>query len=136
VQIRTIIKLFLPVILAMTISTCFAASVNWQPYSSATFDKAKAQHRNVLLFGKANWCPWCRRMRSSTFTDSSVESLINKHYIPVMIDIDTDADLANQYQIKAVPTIIILNGDKKILDTTTGYQTASDMAEFLRHYAG
>lgn len=128
-------KLALGTLFVLAVQTCLAADINWQPYSSSIFAKAKKQHSLVLLFGKATWCPWCRRMKSDTFTDSTVINLINKHYIPVSIDIDDDSSIASRYQMSVVPVVIILDGDYKIIDSKTGYMGASSMASFLRRNA-
>lgn len=131
-QIRSIYRLFLAFVLTFAVSTSFAASINWQSYSSSAFATAKKEHRKVLLFGKASWCPWCRRMMSNTFPDSTVANIINKSYVPIMIDIDNNTTVADEYDIKVVPTMIILTADKKIVDSSTGYKDASEMAQFLR----
>lgn len=134
-QIKTLSKLFVALFLTFSIGVCFADSINWQPYSSATFAKAKKQHRMVLLFGKATWCPWCRRMKSDTFSDSAVVSLINKNYVPVMVDIDDQSSIADRFNISVVPANIILTGDYKVVDSKTGYLSASQMSSFLRSNA-
>lgn len=117
-----------------SINIAFAASINWQSYSSDVFTKAKSEHRLILLFGMASWCPWCSRMSSEVFTDSRVVDLVNKYYIPVMVDIDSDPNTASRYNIYGVPASIILNGDYKIIDKKLGYINPSRMASFLRKH--
>lgn len=131
---QTIAKVVLAFFVVLgTINACFADSINWQPYSSAAFAKAKKEHRHVLLFGKANWCPWCRRMKNETFSNSTVISLINKNFVPVMIDIDDQSSVADRYDISVVPASIILTGDYKVVASKTGYLSASEMSTFLRN---
>lgn len=131
-QFKTLSKFFIAFFLAISVGTCFADSINWQSYTSATFAKAKKQHKLVLLFGKATWCPWCRRMKNETFTDSTVISLINKNYVPIMIDIDDQSSIADQYNISVVPANIIMTDDYKVVDSKTGYLSANQMASFLQ----
>lgn len=121
--------------LIASINTAFAASIDWQSYSSDVFTQAKSEHRLVLLFGMASWCPWCSKMTSEVFTDSTVVNLVNKYYIPVMIDIDNEPDTAKRYNMYGVPTNIIMTGDYKILDTKMGYVNSSRMASFLSRNA-
>ncbi len=132
VQTKTIARLFLAFFLTFSLSTAFAEDINWHSYSKSAFAEAKKQHKNVLLFGMASWCPWCKKMKSNVFTDSTVVSLINQKYVPVMIDIDKEAHVADSYNISVVPTNIILSGDYKVIDSKTGYLSASEMASFLR----
>jgi uncharacterized protein YyaL (SSP411 family) len=128
-------KLIIAIFFTVAASVCAAAEINWQSYSSAAFAKAQKQHRMVLLFGKASWCPWCRRMKSETFTDSTVVSLINQYYVPVMIDIDSDPSIADRYNISVVPANVIMSGNYKVIDSKTGYISAREMASFLRNNA-
>lgn len=130
-----ITKLAITLLVTLFSGICSAADINWQSYSSAAFAKAKKEHRLVLLFGKASWCPWCRRMKSETFSDNSVIELVNKNYVPVMIDIDENASIADRFDISVVPANIILTGDYRVVATKTGYIGASEMSSFLRNNA-
>lgn len=118
-------------VMIASISTAFAASIDWQSYSSDVFSKAKSEHRLVLIFGMATWCPWCSRMTSEVFTDSRVVDLVNKYYIPVMVDIDNEPDTAKQYNMYGVPASIIINGDYKIIEKKMGFVSQSRMASLL-----
>ena len=72
-------------------------------------------------------------MKQTVFINSSVIEIINKHFIPVRIDIDSESDLANNYGILGVPTTIILAGNAKVVDTLNGYVDATKMANFLNN---
>jgi len=133
-RILTVTKLVFAALLALSFSTvCLADSINWQPYSSAAFAKAKKSNKMVLLFGKANWCPWCRRMKNETYSDDSIIKLVNSNFIPVMIDIDDDASIADRFDISVVPVNIILTGDYKVVDSKTGYLSVSQLTSFLKN---
>lgn len=134
-RLQSISRIILCFFLALGVSTCFAADINWQTYSKSSFAKAKKEHRLVLLFGKASWCPWCRRMKSETYSNNSVIELVNKYYIPVMVDIDDEASIADKYNISSVPTVIILDGDYKIVDSKAGFQDVSDLVKMLQSNA-
>lgn len=128
-------KLVLTLLISIYVTSALAAGINWQSYSRSAFEKAERDNRKVLLFGMAPWCPWCRRMKSNVFTDSTVINLINKYYVPVIINIDNEQDTANRYQMTGVPINIILDSKYKVLDSKMGYIDANDMASFLRNNA-
>jgi uncharacterized protein YyaL (SSP411 family) len=119
-----------------SINIAFADSIHWQSYSNNVFETAKKSKKLVLLFGKAEWCHWCQLMRSSSYTSSTIIDIVNKYYVPVFVDIDRDSRIADSYGISAVPTTIILNGDRKVIDSTTGYLTTDALARMLRNNAG
>lgn len=131
----TLAKLIIALLLSIVSCASLAASISWHRYSEAAFSLAKKENRLVLLFGKAAWCPWCRRMQNEVFTNGTVIGLINKYYIPVVVDIDNDAAIADSYHISGVPANIIMNSDYKIIDSKMGFVDANEMASFLRSNA-
>lgn len=116
-------------------NTCFAAGINWHNYSSSVFDQAKKQNKLVLIFGKAEWCHWCQQMKKEVYTNDDVIQQVNSHYIAVYVDIDNDAAVANHYQISGVPTTIIMNGDRQVLKSESGYLSASELSSLLSNAA-
>lgn len=133
-QFKFLSKFLLAIFVIFSMTASFA-DINWQSYSSAAFAKAKKEHKNVLLFGQASWCPWCRRMKNDTYSDSTVINLVNKNFVPVMIDIDSQSSVADRYDISVVPANIILTSDYKVVGSKTGYLSPSQMASFLRNNA-
>ena len=108
-----------------------STNIRWQTYSDEAFNQAKEDHKLVLLFAKATWCPWCQQMAVS-FKDQGVTLLVNANFIPVLVDIDKDEKIAKQYRILNLPTLIILDGNKKVLETDHGLLQPQDLANKLK----
>ena len=108
------------------------STIKWVSYSNNIFKSAQSKHKQILIFGKAEWCHWCQQMKSDVFIDPQVIQLINEKYIPVIVDIDEDATIANQYNITSTPTFIILNANKTVANTFYGYMPASELMSSLR----
>lgn len=124
--------LLLAIALFANIANAATPSIHWVSYSNGIFKTAKAQHKQIFIFGKADWCHWCQQMKSEVFTDPNIITLINKKYVPVIVDIDNDPTVANDYQINSTPTFIILNADKSVANTLYGYMPASELEQSLR----
>ena len=117
-------------ILLFTIITCvaiigFAASANsshiaWKTYNNSVFTASKKEKRPVLMFFEADWCPHCRTMKGTTLASPSVIKMINENYIPVMVDIDKNKDIAQQYYVMKLPTFLVLDGNQKAIDSFVG----------------
>jgi len=99
------------------------AAINWQPWSTAIFKQAQQEHKLILIYGKISWCHWCQKMDNSTFTDPRVVKLINNHFIPVKVDIEKDMDTGGRYNIKEIPSLIVLNGHEKEVKRFYGYSS-------------
>lgn len=73
-----------------------------------------------ILYFTAGWCPSCQNMTPI------VEQLKRTHSIPVQkIDIDYDGTFVPKYNVKSVPTTIVLeNGEeiKRYVGTLTSDQ--------------
>jgi len=78
----------------------------------------------VLLDFHASWCGPCRTMRPE------VEKLVRKNYPVQSIDIDRSPELAERYGVKAVPTFVVVDANRKALARTSGAMPAARLASF------
>lgn len=59
----------------------------YHPEANATADidaavqRAKAEHKYVLLQGGGNWCKWCVEFHRVCTTDKHLDSLINENFV-------------------------------------------------------
>jgi len=91
-------------------------------------ETAKSQNKPLMIDFFAEWCPPCKRMKDSTFTDQKVIRK-SKHFIPVKIDVDKQGDIANKYQSNAskyggigIPNILFISPDSTELAHPIGYK--------------
>jgi protein disulfide-isomerase len=89
--------------------------------------EAKANNRLVLLdFTGSDWCGWCKLLDREVFSNPQFKEYASKNLVLVEVDFpkmkalsDTlrtqNVILAQRYQIQAFPTIIVLNGDGKMV---------------------
>ncbi len=107
------------------------SSINWQPWSNSLFAKAKKENKQVLVYVKASWCPWCQKMDRTTLSDPTIIDLINKRFVAVRFDIDNDAAQVKQFKVVNLPTGIIYNANHKRIKSFSGYQTAAELQQTL-----
>ena len=119
-------------LLSLSFNALAEDSINWREWSPQIFKEAQKQHKLVMVFGKAEWCPWCQRMKSNTYADPEVIALMNKSFIPVHVDVDQDSALAEELHIDNLPTILFMNANQKVLKETKGYTTAGTMIRYMK----
>ena len=81
--------------------TAVSQPVNWYPWCSEAFGKAKEKDMPVLLDIGAVWCHWCHVMDGESYEDEETAAIINENYIAVKVDKDERPDIDSRYQ-KAV----------------------------------
>lgn len=89
--------------------------------------KELTQNKLVLLDFYASWCAPCHML------EHELEELSDEKYDIVKIDIDENEQLAKEYGIMVVPTMIILNNGK-VEKKVTGYHTKNQITELMNEY--
>jgi len=140
-----IIGIFLVLLAVMIFSISVASSaeskllsqgIQWQDYSNAVFDQAKKKKHFILLYGKSKTCHWCQEMDKTTWSVPSLIQEIQNDFIPVLVDVDARVNIAVQYRMNSLPSVIILDSDNKIIKIFTGYFPADFMEQHLKEIAG
>jgi thiol:disulfide interchange protein len=134
---RTFALLFLA--LAAVVSTHAACDRAEKPRRSEqhgikwTYDvdkglaQAKKEGKPVMIDFMAEWCPPCKAMEDSTFSDSAVVGKAAA-FVPVRIDIDKQREVAAKYGALArkyggigIPNILFLSANGETLKHIVGY---------------
>ncbi len=72
--------------------------VDWYPWGTLAFQRARDLNRPILLDVGAVWCPWCSLMDRETYTSAAAADYINQHFVPVKVDFDAAPELVAQLQ--------------------------------------
>jgi thioredoxin 1 len=88
-----------------------------------------SQHRPVLVYFSASWCPSCKAMKPSvqSFTRSSPNVAL------VQVDIDASPEIASRYKVQAVPTVILFKRGQAVL-SRPGVLSGAELDALLRPY--
>lgn len=115
--------------------TTIDSKVEWQSLEEAQ-KEAKATGKKVLIFGYADWCTYCRKMRKETYPAENVQKSLDADYIPVQINGESEeevvfngktyksVELARFLRLNSYPTHYFLNSDGKIIGAQPGFLPA------------
>jgi thioredoxin-related protein len=99
-------------------------------YESAV-KEAKINKKNIMLFIYATHCPWCKKMKKTTLSDENVIKYINRKYIFVMANQDTDK-LEERFVKGFVPMIYILDHETdEIVYEVQGFKRSETLISTL-----
>lgn len=117
----------------------------------AALARAVTEHKRVLLFFGANWCPWCRRLHRVFTTDDSVAALLDRGFVLVNVDANMRRDRKRNAAVIAryghplrfgLPVFVVLDSDgaQRTTRETQSFAAPTDdevgrrVSGFLRHW--
>ncbi|MCB9778521.1 MAG: DUF255 domain-containing protein [Alphaproteobacteria bacterium] len=75
--------------------------VDWYPWGAEALDRARAEHRPILLSIGYSACHWCHVMERESFEDAATATVMNQHFVCIKVDREERPDLDELY-MKAV----------------------------------
>ena len=95
--------------------------VDWFPWSSKAFEKARNEDKPIFLSIGYSSCHWCHVMARESFEDQEVASLLNEAFINIKVDREERPDIDKIYMdicqmltgSGGWPLSIIMTPDKK-----------------------
>lgn len=79
----------------------------------------------------ASYCATCRNMDESTYMDERLANYISKNVVALRVDVqDFDGVMwSQQYEVEALPTMLVFNEQGQLVKRLVGYKSASDLIE-------
>ncbi len=124
---KTLYRSLASLLIATTAFTHFAAAdeAGWTTDYAKGLEKAKAEHKNVLLdFTGSDWCGWCIKLNKEVFSQAKFKEYAEKNLVLVELDFPKakpqsesikkqNEGLSKKFNIEGFPTIIVLNPEGK-----------------------
>jgi len=113
-------------------NSAIGSSAAWLTDFDTAVDAAKRTGKKVLInFTGSDWCGWCKRLEAEVFSQASFIRYAKNEYILLKIDFPRktvlsdsvrkhNKALANKYEVRGYPTIIIVDGDARLY-SKSGY---------------
>jgi hypothetical protein len=71
--------------------------VNWYPWSSQAFERARRESKPVFLSVGYSTCHWCHVMERESFEDEEIAAFLNRHFISIKVDREERPDIDGVY---------------------------------------
>ena len=64
----------------------FAKAMDYETDYAVALQRAKKEHKDIMMVLVANFCPWCRKFEQRVLLKREVNLLVQKNYIPLIIN--------------------------------------------------
>jgi thiol:disulfide interchange protein DsbD len=106
----------------------------WQQYDADSVEAAVSGGGPVIMDFYADWCAPCRELDEKTFAAPEVSSVLEA-YERFKVDMtrssEENQDLASEYRVMGVPTVIVFSGGEEIF-RITGFEPPATFLERLQ----
>lgn len=137
------------------------SEINWMDFEDAV-DRVQADHeagrtpRMLFIEIYADWCPYCKRLDTTTMTDPAIIELLNTHFYPVRLDGEHPEDITfNEHTFKFIPdgergyhelavglsggqlsypTLVFMNENLQVVQPLPGYRPPDELLPILSFF--
>ena len=102
---------------------------SWEP---ASFERAAAEDKLILINVIATWCHWCHVMDEQTFANPEVAALLAEHFVVIRVDSDARPDVSERYRAWGWPATAFLSPRAEPVLNLRGYREPAVFAALLR----
>ena len=103
-------------------------SDNVKEYTSDDFKSEVVESDSPVLVDF--WAEWCGPCKMLTPILEELSSELKDKIKIVKVNLDENQDLALEYSVRSIPTLILF-GDGKLIDTKVGLLPKSDLLQWL-----
>lgn len=121
-------------------------TLRWRSFDEGIAE-ATSTNKKVLIDVFTTWCGWCKRMDMQTYTDKAVVDYLEKRYVVVKIDAEsertlsykgsryTERELAAAFGIDGYPSTLFLRSDGEPITIYPGFADPQHFIDVLAFIA-
>ena len=108
----------------------FAGELHWEKDLTTAFERAKQEHKVVMVMVESEHCRWCKKMKHRTLSDDTVSKRLENYILVKVLQEDPEA-IKHLPVIKGAPTIFFMTAQKQEIMTALGYYNVFDFTSYL-----
>ena len=98
---------------------------NMISYTEA-LELSKQNNKPILIDFSAVWCANCYELKEKVFVNEDLKNFIDDNLIFTEVDVDKYKNISDEYNVKWLPWIIVIDSDKNILYTKNSFSSFDD----------
>jgi thiol:disulfide interchange protein DsbD len=133
---KVILSLLLIAVAVYALYPTKTASISWSHYNRAAIEASFKESKATIIDFYADWCIPCKELDASTFSDARVikeAANFNAFKADMTKSLDPEVDrLRNDYNIRGVPTVLIIDKSGKEVQRITGFVNADEFLKIMK----
>ena len=109
------------------------SATNWYTDLETAQKVAIASNKLIVVDFWAHWCGPCKKMDRDVWSEEEVKDIMD-NYVPLRIDFDIKKNLINQYGVKGIPYVVIMDANGMVLHNNLGYTNKQQTLNVLKQF--
>jgi thioredoxin-related protein len=105
--------------------------IRWMDSIPAALKEAARRRGPVMAVLYSDRSSWCRRLDAETFADPEVRSLARR-FVAARVDVDGDRETRSAYAPSALPTVLFMDAEGKVVRRAVGFKPAPGFLAEMR----
>ena len=106
-------------------------SIRWETDIDVAMSRAEREQRPIFLHFIGNDCQPAQQMAVEVFTQPNIITQLNATFVMVIINASENATLVQKFDVKSVPTDIIMKPNGQLVHRRTGGITAERFSDYI-----
>ncbi len=105
--------------------------LDWETDMDHAFERAKKEHKNVMIMVEDRRCKWCKNIKIGALSDPNVQDKLQS-YILLKVQ-RSDKKTADRIEdfTGAIPSFYFMQPDQEVFESVVGYFATEDFLSFL-----
>ncbi len=112
-------------------SMIMIAGLQWHSDINRAYTIAAKENKHVIVMVANEYCPWCRKMKEQTFTDTRIKEKLEKYTLVIMKHTDKSVFKHIPAFNGIVPSLFFMYPKRELIDKVVGYFSADDLLEYI-----
>ncbi|WP_309499425.1 DUF255 domain-containing protein [Sulfurovum sp.] len=105
--------------------------LKWETEMDYAFERAKKEHKNVMIMVEEPQCKWCVKMKKGALSDKDVQVKLQAYVLLKVRRSDRDTIKQIEGFTSAIPSFHFMYPNKETIETVIGYFETEDFLGYL-----
>lgn len=105
----------------------------WETEAATALKRADQEGKPLLIFVSADFCHYCRKMESETWSNAGVQEFVDQNFVPLKLIAEQERELVDKLGVTAFPTTIVLS-KTQAPSVIRGYASANSLTKQLKPF--